>query len=104
MPLTNYRSRSRRPCFTRSPPLPDKKRKCKSRAKARYYGRGLRNHWRIENSLHWQLDVTFVEDANRVQQRNQAENLALLRRLALSLLKRHPGKGSVATKRYEAAL
>jgi len=50
------------------------------------------------------VDVTFAEDANRVQQRNQAENLALLRRLALSLLKRHPGKGSVATKRYEAAL
>jgi predicted transposase YbfD/YdcC len=74
------------------------------KAKARYYGRGLRNHWRIENNLHWQLDVTFGEDANRVQQRNAAENLALLRRLALSLLKRHAGKGSVATKRYEATL
>jgi hypothetical protein len=54
--------------------------------------------------LHWQRDVTFGEDANQVQQRNQAENLALIRRLALGLLKRHAGKGSVATKRYEAAL
>src|SRR5437868_2203969 len=43
------------------------------RAGAKYYGRGLRNHWGIENSLHWQLDVTFQEDRNRVTRRNAAE-------------------------------
>src|SRR5262249_37898141 len=48
------------------------------RASARTYGRALRNHWRIENSLHWQLDVTFQEDHNQVTKRNAAENLALL--------------------------
>jgi predicted transposase YbfD/YdcC len=74
------------------------------RASAKYYGSGLRNHWGIENSLHWQLDVTFQEDHNRVSRRNAAENLALLRRLALSLLQAHPAKLSIAKKRFAAAL
>jgi predicted transposase YbfD/YdcC len=73
-------------------------------ADARVYGNALRQHWGIENNLHWQLDVTFGEDANRVQRRHGAANLALLRRLALSLLKRHPGKESMACKRLSAAL
>jgi predicted transposase YbfD/YdcC len=71
---------------------------------ARFYGRHLRGHWGIENSCHWQLDVTFREDDNTVSRRNAAENLALIRRLALSLLKAHEGKESLATKRYRAAL
>jgi predicted transposase YbfD/YdcC len=71
---------------------------------AKSYGTGLRNHWRIENSLHWQLDVTFEEDRNRVTKRNAVENLALLRRLTLSLLKAHPAKASIAKKRFAAAL
>jgi hypothetical protein len=54
--------------------------------------------------LHWQLDVTFREDDSRIRDRNAAQNFALLRRVALSLLKRHPGKGSIATKRFNAAL
>jgi len=74
------------------------------RAGARYYGQALRGHWRIENSLHWQLDVTFREDDRRIRDRNAAQNFALLRRVALSLLKRHPSKGSIATKRFTAAL
>jgi hypothetical protein len=39
------------------------------RASAKYYARGLRHHWGIENNLHWQLDVNFGEDGNRVQKR-----------------------------------
>jgi predicted transposase YbfD/YdcC len=74
------------------------------KASARTYGQALRQHWGIENSLHWQLDVTFGEDDNRVSQRNAAENLALVRRLALSLLKAHPAKLSIAKKRFAAAL
>ncbi len=74
------------------------------RASAREYGRALRGHWQIENNLPWQLDVTFREDDSRIRDRNAAENFALLRRVALSLLKQHPGKGSIATKRYTAAL
>src|SRR6516225_7314562 len=74
------------------------------RASAKYYACGLRHHWGIENNLHWQLDVNFAEDDNRVQKRNAAENLALLRRLTLSLLKAHPSKDSIAKKRFAAAL
>jgi predicted transposase YbfD/YdcC len=74
------------------------------KASAKVYGKALRNHWGIENSLHWQLDVTFDEDHNRVSKRNAAENLALLRRLTLSLLQAHPAKLSIAKKRFAAAL
>src|SRR6516162_84214 len=74
------------------------------KAGAKYYADGLRHHWAIENNLHWQLDVNFAEDGNRVQKRHAAENLALLRRLTLSLLKAHPSKDSIARKRFAAAL
>jgi predicted transposase YbfD/YdcC len=74
------------------------------KAGAKYYADGLRHHWGIENNLHWQLDVNFGEDGNRVQKRHAAENLALLRRLTLSLLQAHPSKESIARKRFAAAL
>jgi predicted transposase YbfD/YdcC len=74
------------------------------KANAKVYGKALRNHWGIENGLHWHLDVTFAEDKNRVSNRHGAENLALVRRLALSLLKQHPEKRSIACKRVHAAL
>jgi predicted transposase YbfD/YdcC len=45
----------------------------------------IRSHWRVENGLHWVLDVTFREDASRVRERNAARNLALLRKVALNL-------------------
>ncbi len=48
------------------------------KARAKVYGKALRGHWAIENSLHWHLDVTFDEDDNRVTKRNAAEDLALL--------------------------
>lgn len=71
---------------------------------AKIYGEALRNHWGIENQLHWQLDVTFNEDDNRVAKKHGAENLALVRRLALSLLKQNPSKLSLVCKRLRAAL
>jgi predicted transposase YbfD/YdcC len=74
------------------------------KATAKVYGQTLRGHWGIENTLHWQLDVSFAEDDNRVSRRHGAENLALVRRLALSLLKQHPDKKSIACKRLQAAL
>jgi len=74
------------------------------RCQAKRYGEILRSHWRIENNLHWQLDVTFGEDASRIRSRRGGENMALLRRFALGLLKRHPSQASIATKRYEASL
>jgi predicted transposase YbfD/YdcC len=71
-------------------------------ARARYYSRALRNHWRVENNLHWQLDVSFDEDGNETANRQGAANLAMLRKLALTLLKRHPSKGSIRNKRQQA--
>jgi predicted transposase YbfD/YdcC len=72
--------------------------------KVKAFAEAVRGHWSIENELHWQLDVTFGEDRNRVQKRHGAENLALLRRLTLALLKAHPAKESLARKRFAAAL
>lgn len=63
------------------------------------FARSVRNHWGIENTCHWSLDVTYREDAQRTRNRHLAENLAWLRRFTLSLLKQHPGKGSLAMKR-----
>jgi predicted transposase YbfD/YdcC len=72
------------------------------KARARCYARALRNHWRIENNLHWQLDVSFDEDRNQTVNRNAAINLAMVRKQALALLKRHPSKGSIRNKRQQA--
>jgi hypothetical protein len=59
-------------------------------------------HWGIENGLHWVLDVAFREDANKTRVGHAGENLGWLRRVALSLLKRTPGKGSIKGKRLQA--
>jgi predicted transposase YbfD/YdcC len=66
--------------------------------------RAIRCHWGIENSLHWVLDVTFQEDQSRIRQGHGPENIGLLRRLALNLLKREPSKQSLRQKRYRAAM
>jgi len=74
------------------------------RAQARYYAQRMRGHWRVENNLHWQLDVTFREDAGRVRQRTAASNFAVLRRLALNLAQHEDTEMSIAKKRFAAAL
>jgi predicted transposase YbfD/YdcC len=58
----------------------------------------LRSHWGIENRLHWVLDVVFAEDANRARKDNAPENLAILRRLALNIIRNHPAKISMQQK------
>lgn len=47
----------------------------------------IRSHWGIENSVHWLLDVSYNEDACRVRKDHGAENLSVLRRIGLNLLK-----------------
>lgn len=58
-----------------------------------------RNHWNIENKLHWALDMIFREDESRVREGHGAENLNVLRHLALNLVKKDTSlKGSMRTK------
>lgn len=62
-----------------------------------------RNHWGIENGLHWVLDIAFREDECRVRAGHAAENFAVVRHLALNLLKAVKGaKGGVMNRRLQA--
>jgi predicted transposase YbfD/YdcC len=61
----------------------------------------IRGHWGIE-AMHWVLDVVFHEDRSRIREGHAGENLGLLRRVAVALLKRAPGKGTTPTKRLKA--
>ena len=63
----------------------------------------VRSHWRIENSLHWVLDVAFREDDSRVRIGHAQENLAAVRKMALALLRREPtGQGGIKSRRLQA--
>jgi predicted transposase YbfD/YdcC len=62
-----------------------------------------RSHWKIENQLHWVLDLAFREDESRVRTDHGAENLAVLRHMALNLLKNEKtAKGGIHAKRLQA--
>jgi len=72
-------------------------------AKVKRLARAVRQHWGIENGLHWVLDVAFNEDRMRQRDRNGIENLALLNRLAVSLLRQDKAiKAGVKCKRKAA--
>jgi len=58
----------------------------------------VRAHWTIENQLHWVLDVILNEDAARARKDNAPANLAILRKLALNILRTNPRKGSIKGK------
>jgi predicted transposase YbfD/YdcC len=62
----------------------------------------VREHWSIENSLHWSLDVVFQEDLSRTRKDNAPANLATMRHLALNILRSHPRKTSMNLKRQHA--
>src|SRR4051794_25101594 len=64
----------------------------------------VRAHWSIENQLHWHLDVSFDEDASRTRKDYAPENLSLIRRIALDILRAHPDKRSIRRKMNLARL
>lgn len=73
--------------------------------KAKEYAGYIRGHWGIENSLHWVLDMVFDEDRSRIRKDHGQENLALLRRLAVSVLRNAKScRGSIRTKQLQAIL
>lgn len=63
------------------------------------FAKAVRNQFGIENTCYWSLDVTYREDDSRIRNARARENFAWLNRFALSLLKQHPGKESLAMKR-----
>lgn len=73
--------------------------------KAKALSAAIRQHWGIENTQHWSLDVTFGEDSRRQQDRHGAANLAAVRRLALCLLRQEKtNKRGLKNKRLACAL
>jgi predicted transposase YbfD/YdcC len=63
----------------------------------------IRTHWEIENRVHWVLDVAMAEDTNRTRKGESAQNLALVRKLALNLLRRETSvKTGVAAQQKRA--
>jgi predicted transposase YbfD/YdcC len=68
------------------------------------FAEAVRGHWGIENSLHWQLDVSFREDECRVRRDHAPANLSVIRRFALGLLKRETScRRGIETKRLKCA-
>jgi predicted transposase YbfD/YdcC len=65
----------------------------------------IRQHWSIENQLHWVLDVTFTEDASRIRRQHAPQTSAMLRRLAVSILSGDTSlRDTLRGKRYRACL
>ncbi|MFZ0258293.1 MAG: ISAs1 family transposase, partial [Gammaproteobacteria bacterium] len=65
----------------------------------------VRGHWGIENQQHWVLDVQFGEDRCRTRQDHSAQNLALIRRMALNVLRHNgPARDSIRRRKLRAAL
>ncbi len=72
-------------------------------ADAERLAEAVRGHWGIENQLHWVLDVAFREDDSRIRTGHAAENMAIVRRIALNLLKQDTSvKLGIANKRLKA--
>lgn len=67
------------------------------------YAKLIREHWGIENGLHWHLDLTFREDDSRVRKDNGPMNLNIFRKFGLFLLTHEPSKISLKRKRKKAA-
>ena len=64
-----------------------------------------RNHWSIENKLHWVLDMAFREDESRARKDNSAENFNVIRQIALNILKSEKTfKGSITDKQFRCLL
>ncbi len=72
---------------------------------AKKLAEAARQHWFVENQLHWSLDVALREDVYKIHRDQAAENLARVRHIALNYLKGEKGfKGGIRRKQKKAAL
>lgn len=71
---------------------------------AAYFYSLVRDHWSIENHLHWHLDITFKEDLCRARAGYAAQNLSVLRKMALQIVSEQKNKLSMKKRLYKAAL
>ena len=56
------------------------------------YAEGVRNHWEIENSLHWVKDVTLKEDASKIKAGNAPQNISTLKNIGINILRKNDYK------------
>jgi predicted transposase YbfD/YdcC len=72
-------------------------------ADAKGFAEAVRAHWGVENSLHWVLDIAFREDESRIRKDNSPENFAVLRHIALNLIRQEKSsKRSIKGRRLKA--
>ena len=62
----------------------------------------VRRHWCIENECHWVLDVAFREDDHRLREGHAPENMSVVRKMALAMLKKATAKMGIKNKRLKA--
>jgi len=66
------------------------------------FAKAVRQHWGIENSLHWVLDINFREDESRIRMGHSPENMAVLRHIAVNLLRNEKTHLGIKNKRLKA--
>ena len=66
------------------------------------FAEAVRSHWGVENKVHWCLDVVFGEDQNRARTKYASVNLSTLRKMALNIVRKEPGKKGLARKMRQA--
>jgi len=70
---------------------------------AAHLAAAVRGHWRIENSLHWVLDVVFKDDLSRLRTGHGAENMAIVRHFAINIVRAATDRRSLKTRRKRAS-
>ncbi|MCP4099057.1 MAG: ISAs1 family transposase [Planctomycetaceae bacterium] len=72
-------------------------------ANAEFMANAIRQHWGVENGLHWVMDMVFRDDECRIRKDNSPANFAAIKHMASNILRGSKAKGSMRSKRHEAA-
>lgn len=74
-----------------------------ARLDVRLFARAVRCHWHIENRLHWVLDVVFHDDLSRLRSGFGPQNMAVVKHMAMNLIRKAPGRHSLTVRRKKAS-